>query len=580
MFQDDRVMSILTGLVIVIAMAVLAQRSDSLAEFFTREEVARIAPQNDEVAVFAGQSKVIDVLANDENALPEDGANLRIVVSPSCGAAEATLDGVLYISNDRCVGPQLFAYCVARGDECASASVTVSVAEAPQSIASAAPAPQTRTPAVRTPAPASEPAAPAPSAASVPAPSPAPAVAPASPTVSPAAPASPTVPALTDTVDAAPSNSSPAVAEPVRVPSGDFATGRSAPVIAAVNPVAPTQPVAPRIGSQLGIVPDAGDANGAALSRTPLPTLLPQTDTSSTDTGVVDAGAGNTIPAPAAPQQIASLTAPDERTVNDRVQDEAVDQIRNAALPPSDDTSPVGIGCGPATMTSTAVSGGSTRITVNSPCRAGEPMVVQHAGLRFGGAFDVAGNAEIIIPIMDIKRGAQVSFVDGGGVAGDLAFNIREVELTLRVAVSWTAPIDLNLHAFEYASGYGGDGHVWQERPRGFRLVRQAGGGFLANFPATSEDGDSVEVYTFWANNRARRGTARIALEHASRGELPDGAFCGTGPLASPSYTVVQAERGEVVSTRRGRFAPARCGEQLTTELRYVSGALRDLEIE
>lgn len=123
-------MSILTGLVIVVAMATLAQRSDQLLDFFFGEKVASIAPQNDAFALFAGESKVIEVLANDENAKPEDADNVNILVSPSCGAAETTDGGVLYISNDRCVGAQLFAYCVRRGDECASASVTVNVAAA------------------------------------------------------------------------------------------------------------------------------------------------------------------------------------------------------------------------------------------------------------------------------------------------------------------------------------------------------------------------------------------------------------------------------------------------------------------
>ena len=76
-------MSILTVLVIVVAMATLAQRSDKLVDFFFAEREASIAPQNDAAALFAGDSQVIDVLANDENAKPEDAGNIHILVSPS-----------------------------------------------------------------------------------------------------------------------------------------------------------------------------------------------------------------------------------------------------------------------------------------------------------------------------------------------------------------------------------------------------------------------------------------------------------------------------------------------------------------
>lgn len=123
-------MSILTGLVIVVAMTTLAQRSDELLQFFFGEAPAQVAPQNDEAEVAAGASKIIDVLANDLNLAPADAANLRILVSPACGAVEATGEGVLYVASDRCEGKQIFAYCVARGDACPTASVIVTITPA------------------------------------------------------------------------------------------------------------------------------------------------------------------------------------------------------------------------------------------------------------------------------------------------------------------------------------------------------------------------------------------------------------------------------------------------------------------
>lgn len=130
LLQDDRVMSVLTGLIIVIGMAMLAQRSDELIDFLFAERAAQITPQDDTASVAAGASVVIDVLANDENAAPDDAAKLRLVASPACGAAEVTDAGILYVANSNCLGDQKFTYCVARGDECRAAAVTVTVAPA------------------------------------------------------------------------------------------------------------------------------------------------------------------------------------------------------------------------------------------------------------------------------------------------------------------------------------------------------------------------------------------------------------------------------------------------------------------
>lgn len=120
-------MSILTGLVIVVAMATLAQRSDDLIDFFLRERAAMIAPADDSVVAAAGETILIDVLANDLNVIEEDRANLRIVASPACGAAEVAEAGILYVANDLCVGEQVFSYCAARGDSCPVAFVRVAV---------------------------------------------------------------------------------------------------------------------------------------------------------------------------------------------------------------------------------------------------------------------------------------------------------------------------------------------------------------------------------------------------------------------------------------------------------------------
>lgn len=616
MLQDDRVMSILTGLVIVVAMATLAQRSDSLLDFFTREEAPLVTPVNDEAVIFAGDSKVIEVLRNDENALASDSENIRIVVSPSCGAAEATSDGVLYISNERCIGPQLFAYCVQQGDECPSASVTVNVAAAaPGALriaseqreqastrgASTDGVATLRQPEARRDTPTSRVVAATPQVtdnASAPriggaAASPAPETFGAAPqierdavvaAVRPTAPSPSSIGRLAD----APRIDGGAVAAPqpgASRPASNVALSDDSEPRVSLAPTA--RPLFRVDGSGSAANQGSADAQGDVR----IAALSPDADLEIASAESPDVTAIENEPtSPAAPTtEVARLEDPTEGSAAARIRDDAVRTIRESrqvATEPAQETEParregeVGAGCGPIETRSIAAAGAMSVVQVSSACRAGAGFEVEHAGLRFSGRFDAAGAGEVHVPVMDDTGAARVIASDGGAAPVTLSFNWREAELTLRVAVAWTAPVNLDLHAFEYAAQFGADGHVWQEHPSGFRRVRRSGGGYLKNYPATMAGGQSIEVYTFWANSRARRGVARIALDHASRGDVADGDFCEGGALASPDYVVVRSERGKLTSTARGRFEAAQCGQALGQEARYASGALRDLRIE
>ena len=589
-------MSILTGLVIVVAMAVLAQRSDSLIGFITREEAPMISPQNDQAIVAAGDSQMIDVLANDENVAEEDAGNLRIVVSPSCGAAEATDAGVLYISNNQCVGPQLFAYCVGRGDECPSASVTVVVADDPALVVAAgrekAREAEARAAAAREAA-ARE----------------------ADKRRAEALAANAAKRATGQSSAGSEAAVETARAEAPKAPTEtqeDIAVGHT--VAASVRPVSQSEigvgdfAAAPRIdltslsesgaASGDGATPRIAGASAAAdatklaaldpsprldagLSGVPRPaTLFPKIPTAPARTSAPDVAAIRALSDDASVDVAALEPSTDDATLL-RMRRAAAEDEREATEDDGAAERPVAAAsCGPIEASSKASVGGASLLTVASPCRAGEPIEILHADLRFSGLLDAAGDVSIVLPVMDESGAAEIVARDGASVAHELRFNWRELEMTRRIAVAWTDAVDLDLHAFEYAADFGDEGHVWQDSPRGFRLVRRSDGGYLDTFEAAFDGAQTIEVYTFWANSRARRGVARIALDHASRGASPSGDYCGEGAFASPRYEVVRSERGVVTAKSRGRFAAVTCGASLTGEARYASDALRDLEIE
>ncbi len=88
MLKDDRMMSMLTFVVIMIAVGTLIQRGDLFERFFGEGTVA-LELQRDEAIVRANALSGIDVLANDLGIEDGDAEKLIIVEQPKCGRAES-----------------------------------------------------------------------------------------------------------------------------------------------------------------------------------------------------------------------------------------------------------------------------------------------------------------------------------------------------------------------------------------------------------------------------------------------------------------------------------------------------------
>lgn len=119
---DDRLMTILTGVVLTVALGVVAQRSE-LIGFGDRA-----APRDDVATLIPGRSYLIDVLANDGGLRAGDGERILITASPGCGAVNRRDGRLAYSAPADCRGTQRLAYCLPRGDACPAAQVTLVLA--------------------------------------------------------------------------------------------------------------------------------------------------------------------------------------------------------------------------------------------------------------------------------------------------------------------------------------------------------------------------------------------------------------------------------------------------------------------
>ena len=122
MLKDDRMMGMLTFVVIMLAVGTFIQR----AEFFQRlmgtsGPAAELRPDVAEVRV--GEAAAIDVLANDSGA--DDPAMLVIAAAPACGSAAARDGQIAYTATSECLGAQRLTY--GYGTEGPTAELRISV---------------------------------------------------------------------------------------------------------------------------------------------------------------------------------------------------------------------------------------------------------------------------------------------------------------------------------------------------------------------------------------------------------------------------------------------------------------------
>ncbi|MEM9138294.1 MAG: hypothetical protein AAGB15_00560 [Pseudomonadota bacterium] len=126
MFQDDRMISFLSAIVIMVAIGTLVQRADGLSGIFGSDEpeTALIA---DQLTVVPDTLTRIEVLANDVGLEDAEDGSLRIVSAPECGQVFVQGDVLQYLAEPACAGEQTWTYAVTIDGQAMIADVVATV---------------------------------------------------------------------------------------------------------------------------------------------------------------------------------------------------------------------------------------------------------------------------------------------------------------------------------------------------------------------------------------------------------------------------------------------------------------------
>ena len=224
------------------------------------------------------------------------------------------------------------------------------------------------------------------------------------------------------------------------------------------------------------------------------------------------------------------------------------------------------------------------RVSLTSPCRAGQELIWTYAGSEFSAKLDASGK---LVLVVDCFAGAsspvELKLADGSQLS--LPVNAADLDRVSKVALIWRGDVDLDLHAFEFAATVGEPGHVWSRAPASLDGVRERsektprGAGYLSTVLSSDTRHDRIEIYTFLHRDGHVTGQIGFAVDHASRGAMPSGDTCGSGARAEIPFRLVSLSRRGQISRTTGQIASGACETGISPAARFTSLGLPPLKI-
>ena len=240
--------------------------------------------------------------------------------------------------------------------------------------------------------------------------------------------------------------------------------------------------------------------------------------------------------------------------------------------------------CGVPELGTEPLDGGRMRLAITSACRAGQDITWRYGGAEFQAKLDAAGKLELVI---DCFAGAttpvDIRFADDTAFAQPVTAN--DLDRVTKIALIWRKPVDLDLHAFEYAARPTQAGHVWSGAAIPLDVARERsakgprGTGTITTSSRADATRDRLEVYTFFHRDGQAPGLVAIAVDHATRGPTPGGETCGSGALAEVPFMLVMHTPRAQVTRNSGILASASCDVALDAAARFHEAALPVLRI-
>ncbi len=163
-------------------------------------------------------------------------------------------------------------------------------------------------------------------------------------------------------------------------------------------------------------------------------------------------------------------------------------------------------------MTATPAPAAMADLTITASCHTDERVVISHDRLHFTARIPNKGELHVQVPAMT-DPAVFVAELPGGKILTATA-SVPEQANFERLALQWTGPAGIQLHAYEFGAGFDDPGHVWVQAPRTPSAAMTGRGGFLTRLGSADLRGTQMaEIYSFPRGQTRDDGVVRMNVE-------------------------------------------------------------------
>jgi len=241
--------------------------------------------------------------------------------------------------------------------------------------------------------------------------------------------------------------------------------------------------------------------------------------------------------------------------------------------------------CPKPVINTEAADGGTLNIRVVSNCLAGKTYNISYGKLRFLYRLSASGTDQ---RKLDLFAGTQTRIAIEFNGQKPVVISPPKTALKniVKVAVVWKKPVDLDIHAFEYAAEVGQEGHIWSGASRTLTQAKhiaqtkKRAHGYISQSSAGKDGlGTNVEVYTLIKHPEQRYGAVSLALVFKSRESQARPPFCGANALASVPFEIYRLQADGVLEIEAGLIPSMRCGKSIGRNENFLLSAISDINL-
>jgi len=150
----------------------------------------------------------------------------------------------------------------------------------------------------------------------------------------------------------------------------------------------------------------------------------------------------------------------------------------------------------------------TVRVQLNAPCHGNRIVRVSQGPLSVDGVTDQDGKLSVRMPAL--SRSTHVKAAVGNQFV-EATVEVADASEYQHVAIMWSGPQRLQMHAYEFGARKNQFGHVWSGSPKSPSRAMRGSGGYLTRLGF--DTGTSAEIYSFPIATAPVRGVVRLVVE-------------------------------------------------------------------